>query len=113
MRKLTELRHTLYTVKRIRMSHGLRQEGMQRTIFGERVVGVASEESVGEERNDCCHGRHVQDSDTEYRRGESGRIILQERGSETERTSAAAPKVLYSYYSTLARKEARRSNVRS
>jgi hypothetical protein len=55
-------RHTSYTVKGIRVS--LRQQKMWRTNFDERVVGVASEESVGEERNDCIYGRHVQDSDT-------------------------------------------------
>ena len=68
----------------------LGQERMQRTNFDERVVGVASEESVGQERNDCSYGRCVQNSNTVYRRVRT-RYQTAAEGSGMERTSGAAP----------------------
>jgi hypothetical protein len=81
----------------------LAQERMWRTNFDEKVVGETSEESVGEERDNCSYGRHVQNSDTVYRR--VGHVIKSpQECSETKHTSDAAPQVLYSYYGALARR---------
>lgn len=62
-----------------------------------RVVGVASEESVGKERNDSIDGRHIQNSDAAREGPYASSGWLQE-GSGMGRTSAAAPHDLYSYY---------------
>lgn len=62
-----------------------------------RVVGVASEESVGKERNDSIDGRHIQNSDAAREGPYASSEWLQE-GSGMGRTSAAAPHDLYSYY---------------